>query len=175
MTPMMILIALLAAYGAFGSLGAMHAQALQIAGLCVMAVGIGVRTTAIAQLGRFHTANVAVRADHKLRENGLCGLVRHPSYLGALITFSGFGLALGNWLAFIVIMGAAPCMYLVRIGEEEAARAAPCNLCAGEDRAQPRHVVMPLSVRLGRLPGASRCHSTRIKCRGSRPAARSSR
>ena len=123
-SPSMLLIALLAAYGKFGGLGAMHAAALQVAGLCVMAIGIGVRSAAIAQLGRFHTPNVAVRADHALREDGLYRLVRHPSYLGALIAFAGFGLALGNWLAFWIVALAAPCIYLVRIREEEAALAA---------------------------------------------------
>ncbi len=120
-SPLMMLIALLAAFGEFGTFGAMHTAAPQIAGLCGMTAGIGVRGAAIAQLGRFHTPNVAIRPDHMLREHGLYGLVRHPSYLGALAAFAGFGLALGNWLAFFVIAIAAPCIYLVRIREEEAA------------------------------------------------------
>ena len=124
LSPLMMLIALLAAYGEFRAFGAMHAPALQIGGLCVMVLGIGVRTAAIAQLGRFHTPNVAVRADHELREHGLYSAVRHPSYAGALAAFAGFGLALGNWISFFVIAVAAPCIYLVRIREEEAALSA---------------------------------------------------
>lgn len=106
---------------AFSTIGTMHSVALQVAGLVVMGIGISVRSTAIAQLGRFHTPNVAVRTDHQLKETGLYRLVRHPSYLGALIAYLGFSLALGNWLSVVVIMGIMPCMYLYRIHEEDAA------------------------------------------------------
>ena len=106
---------------AFGTLGAMHLVALQVAGLVVMVIGIALRSTAIVQLGRFHTPNVAVRKDHQLKETGLYRFVRHPSYLGALIAFFGFSLALGNWLSMVVIMGIAPWLYLYRIHEEDAA------------------------------------------------------
>lgn len=106
---------------AFAGPGAMHSIALQGAGLLTMAVGIVVRFTAIAQLGRFHTPNVAVLGDHQLKQTGLYRYVRHPSYLGALIAFLGFGLALGNWLSLAVIVGVTPCLYLFRIHEEDAA------------------------------------------------------
>ncbi|HTA65382.1 MAG TPA: isoprenylcysteine carboxylmethyltransferase family protein [Xanthomonadaceae bacterium] len=106
---------------AFGTFGATHSAALQIAGLVVLTIGIVVRSTAIAQLGRFHTPNVAVRTDHRLLQTGLYRLVRHPSYLGALLAYLGFSLALGNWLSMAVIMGVTPCLYLYRIHEEDAA------------------------------------------------------
>jgi protein-S-isoprenylcysteine O-methyltransferase len=106
---------------AFSSIGALHSLALQVVGLIVMAIGITVRSTAIVQLGRFHTPNVAVRADHQLRSTGLYRLVRHPSYLGALIAYLGFGLALGNWASVLVLMALVPGLYLYRIHEEDAA------------------------------------------------------
>jgi protein-S-isoprenylcysteine O-methyltransferase Ste14 len=106
---------------AFGPIGAIPWAALRVAGLLVMGVGIVVRSTAIFQLGRFHTPNVAVRADHQLRETGLYRYVRHPSYLGALIAFLGFTLALGNWLSVTVMMCATAGIYLYRIHEEDAA------------------------------------------------------
>jgi protein-S-isoprenylcysteine O-methyltransferase len=106
---------------AFGAIGSMQSVPLQFAGLLVLAVGIAVRSTAIAQLGRFHTPNVAVRADHQLMKTGLYRYVRHPSYLGALIAFLGFSLGLGNWLSLVVIMGISIGVYLYRMHEEEAA------------------------------------------------------
>ena len=106
---------------AFVPLGAMHTAAVQIAGLVILGVGIAVRTTAIAQLGRLHTPNVAIRADHQLRVTGLYRFVRHPSYLGALIAYLGFSLALGNWLSVLVIMVVMLCLYGYRIHEEDAA------------------------------------------------------
>jgi protein-S-isoprenylcysteine O-methyltransferase len=106
---------------AFTHYGTIHpAMPVQIAGLVVMGLGIAIRSVAIAQLGRFHTPNVAVLADHEVMDRGLYRHVRHPSYLGALIAFLGFGLALGNWLSLLVIMPLALIVYLYRIHEEEA-------------------------------------------------------
>ena len=107
----------------YSTLGSMHSMLLQVLGLVVMVIGIGVRVTAIAQLGRFHSPNVAIREDHQLMQTGLYRYVRQPSYLGALIAFLGFSLALGNWLCLVVIMVITPCVYLYRIHEEEAALA----------------------------------------------------
>jgi protein-S-isoprenylcysteine O-methyltransferase len=106
---------------AFSPIGALHSVTLQVVGLVLMAVGIGVRSAAIVQLGRFHTPNVAVRADHQLRVTGLYRRVRHPSYLGALIAYLGFGLTLGNGASVLVLMALVPGLYLYRIHEEDAA------------------------------------------------------
>lgn len=116
-----IIFASALALGSFGSVGSV---AIQIVGLAVLCVGIIVRSTAIAQLGRFHTPNVAVRADHQLLEAGLYKHVRHPSYLGALIAFFGFSLAIGNWLSLLVMIVVGTCIYIYRISEEETALAA---------------------------------------------------
>jgi protein-S-isoprenylcysteine O-methyltransferase len=109
---------------AFSGIGSVHSIVLQIIGMIVMGIGIIVRSIAIAQLGRFHTPNVAVRQDHLLLETGLYKYVRHPSYLGALIAFFGLSLALGNWLSIVVTMVIMPCVYLYRIREEESALSA---------------------------------------------------
>jgi protein-S-isoprenylcysteine O-methyltransferase len=93
---------------------------LQAAGLAVMITGIAVRSLAIAQLGRLHSPNVAVQADHRVVDTGLYRHVRHPSYLGALIAYFGCAVALGNWLGVVVVMGLTVPAYLLRIHEEEA-------------------------------------------------------
>ncbi|RDI96809.1 isoprenylcysteine carboxylmethyltransferase family protein [Dyella solisilvae] len=108
----------------YGTTGAFHSIALQLAGLVILIAGIAIRSLAIAQLGRLHTPNVAVRSDHQLKENGLYGYVRHPSYLGALIAFFGFAMALGNWLSVVVMSSLTTWIYLYRIREEEAALSA---------------------------------------------------
>jgi protein-S-isoprenylcysteine O-methyltransferase len=57
-------------------------------------------------------------------QEGLYRWVRHPSYLGALIAFLGFALALGNWWSVAVFALVTPAAYLFRIREEDAALAA---------------------------------------------------
>ena len=107
------------AYGSFG--GLRPAMPLQIAGLILMGIGIALRSAAILQLGHFHTPNVAVLQDHRVIDTGLYRHVRHPSYLGALIAFLGFSLALANGWSLGIIMGMALVIYPYRIREEEAA------------------------------------------------------
>lgn len=114
----------LSIYLAFGMQGNIDSLAVQITGLAVMAFGILLRFVAILQLGRFHTPNVAILPDHQLMDRGLYRHIRHPSYLGALIAFLGFGLALGNCLSVLVLMLVGPAIYLYRIHEEEQALAA---------------------------------------------------
>lgn len=107
---------------AFTPWGSIHpALPVQIAGLVVMGGGIALRFVAIAQLGRFHTPNVAVLAGHEVFQQGLYHYVRHPSYLGVLIAFTGFGLALGNWASVVLLVIVNTAAYLYRINEEEAA------------------------------------------------------
>ncbi|HEY5426335.1 MAG TPA: isoprenylcysteine carboxylmethyltransferase family protein [Candidatus Tumulicola sp.] len=109
---------------AFSSFGRLHsATLLQIVGLSIMIVGIAVRAIAIRQLGRFHTPNVAILDEHLVFDDGLYAYVRHPSYLGALIAFVGFGMALGNWMSLVVIVAIMIPIYSIRIRQEEAALA----------------------------------------------------
>lgn len=96
---------------------------VQVAGLVVMGIGIAVRSFAIAQLGRLHSPNVAVQADHRVVDTGLYKHVRHPSYLGAIVAFLGCAIALGNWISIVVVMVLTVPAYLFRIREEEAALA----------------------------------------------------
>lgn len=48
-------------------------------------------------------------------------LVRHLSYTGLLINLLGLGIALGNWLAVLPIIGAAAASLAYRIYVEEHA------------------------------------------------------
>jgi protein-S-isoprenylcysteine O-methyltransferase len=110
---------------AYKQIGAIQpAVPAQITGLVMLGLGIAIRSLAMAQLGRFHTPNVAVLVDHEVMDRGLYRHIRHPSYLGALIAFFGFGLALGNWLSLLVIMLLSIAAYVFRIHEEEAALSA---------------------------------------------------
>jgi protein-S-isoprenylcysteine O-methyltransferase len=113
-------LAIYMSYRGVGSLGA-AAVPVQLFGFAVMALGIGIRFLAIHQLGRLHMPVVAIQADHPLMDRGLYSRVRHPSYLGAIVAFTGFGLALGSWVSALVVLVAALVSYGYRIHVEELA------------------------------------------------------
>jgi protein-S-isoprenylcysteine O-methyltransferase Ste14 len=69
---------------------------LFVAGLVLMCAGLAVRQCAVATLGRFFTIDVQVQPDQTVVDSGPYRWVRHPSYTGLILTFLGFGLALGN-------------------------------------------------------------------------------
>jgi protein-S-isoprenylcysteine O-methyltransferase Ste14 len=58
---------------------------------------------------------------HKIIDKGLYGIIRHPSYLGSLVTFAGLGLALENWLSLLVLLALPVAATLYRISVEEKA------------------------------------------------------
>jgi protein-S-isoprenylcysteine O-methyltransferase Ste14 len=92
---------------------------LFVAGLVRMCAGIAVRQGAVAALGRFFTIDVRVRSGQTVVEDGPYRWVRHPSYTGLILTFVGFGLALGNWaaLAVVAVVPTAGLVYRMRVEE----------------------------------------------------------
>jgi len=90
-------------------------------GCLLMVVGLIVRLTAIATLKQQFTVDVAIVKDHKIVDKGLYRIVRHPSYLGSLLTFVGLGLALENWLSLLVLMALPSAAIFYRISVEEKA------------------------------------------------------
>lgn len=90
-------------------------------GIALMAAGLAFRWWAIRVLDRFFTVDVAVHDDHRLVRSGPYRWLRHPSYTGALTTFFGFALALGNWASLIVVMAPVVLAFLRRIRVEEQA------------------------------------------------------
>ncbi len=98
-----------------------HRRAFAIAGLVLFAIGIVLRWWSIVQLGRFFTVNVAIAADHRLVESGPYRYLRHPSYTGALLAFSGFAFSMGNWAAFLVMTAPIFLAFVHRMNVEERA------------------------------------------------------
>ncbi|HEV2634185.1 MAG TPA: isoprenylcysteine carboxylmethyltransferase family protein [Actinocrinis sp.] len=91
------------------------------AGLALAWVGMLLRAWAVLALGRSFTTKVMVRSEQAVVSKGPYRLVRHPSYLGLLVFFLGFGLALGD-LAAAVAAVVIPTLGIVkRITVEEPA------------------------------------------------------
>ena len=97
------------------------ARIMAFTGLCLIWVGLIIRWIAILTLRRYFTVNVAIAGDHKIIDSGLYGYIRHPAYLGSLISFLGLGMTFANWLSILVIFIPITAAFLYRINIEEAA------------------------------------------------------
>ncbi len=91
-----------------------------ICGSCLFVLGLIMRCYAMAQLGRFFTADVAIAEDHALVDFGLYRFVRHPSYAGILLIDFGFALSFTNWASLLIVFVPFLFVMLYRIHLEEA-------------------------------------------------------
>lgn len=94
---------------------------LRPASLILLVVALTIRWSAILNLGKSFSANVAIREAQKIQTTGPYHFVRHPSYLGLLLIFLAIGVHSRVWLclALAVLPPAAALLYRIHI--EEAA------------------------------------------------------
>jgi len=89
------------------------------AGLFVIILGMILRFISIWTLGGFFTVDVAIRDDHTIKKDGVYSVIRHPSYLGSIVSFIGFGISFNNWITLLVISIPFISAILYRINIEE--------------------------------------------------------
>jgi len=94
---------------------------LQVAGVVLVVSGLIWRIRSIRILGRFFSATVRIRNDHRLISQGPYHWSRHPSYLGALIAMIGHALVLGAPGSALGVAAVLIPVYSYRIRVEEAA------------------------------------------------------
>lgn len=90
-------------------------------GLFMLGFGMLGRVYSIQMLGKMFTVNVNISSNHNLVKAGIFKYIRHPAYMGAIISFVGFGLSLNNWISFIIVSIAVPAVMIHRINIEEKA------------------------------------------------------
>jgi protein-S-isoprenylcysteine O-methyltransferase Ste14 len=90
-------------------------------GLAIIWAGIGLRWWSFHTLGRYFTFDVMTSADQPVITTGPYRVVRHPSYAGLLLIFTGFGVLLANWLSLIIVILLSLAGIVNRIRVEEAA------------------------------------------------------
>ncbi len=99
--------------------------ALDSIALALLVIGLAVRWTAIATLGRLFTVDVSIEPGHRVVRSGIYRYVRHPSYAGALLAFLGIGVFFGTWPSLVGLMVPVTLGFLNRVsGEERALRSA---------------------------------------------------
>ena len=89
-------------------------------GILFYVAGIIIRWTAIVQLRKAFTVDVAISEKQELKTDGLYRIVRHPSYLGTIMIVSGLSLCMNSLLSFLVITIPVFFANIYRIHVEEA-------------------------------------------------------
>lgn len=75
-----------------------HSRAIMLfLGSATMLLGISLRVLSVLALGQYFRTTVMIQKGQTVIKTGPYKYIRHPSYLGTLITVFGFGLAVDNW------------------------------------------------------------------------------
>jgi protein-S-isoprenylcysteine O-methyltransferase Ste14 len=98
-----------------------HHNMIHYIGLAVVITGMVFRIISILSLGRLFTVDVTIRENHVLKKDGIYKLTRHPAYASSLLSFTGFGISLNNWLSLITITLLLLVVFIYRIRIEESA------------------------------------------------------
>jgi protein-S-isoprenylcysteine O-methyltransferase len=94
---------------------------IPILAIVFFGAGLVVRWWAIVTLGRFFTVDVVIEKDHEVVQRGPFRWVRHPSYTGVLVAFTGWAMTLGNWVAAGLILVPIFIAFVRRMKVEEEA------------------------------------------------------
>ena len=96
-----------------------------VAGLVLMAAGIGLRAGSIVTLGRFFQYQIKVQPGHQVVTRGPYRYVRHPSYTGIAMVLAGIALASGDvWsLLAVAVLGGAGLAVRIRAEERQLTQA----------------------------------------------------
>lgn len=90
-------------------------------GTLLFVSGVWLRHISIKTLGRFFVTKVQITDEHRLIKEGIYQMLRHPSYTGLILGFSGIILVLQSTAALAFFLALGVPAYLYRIRVEEAA------------------------------------------------------
>jgi protein-S-isoprenylcysteine O-methyltransferase Ste14 len=74
-------------------------------GVAFFAIGLTLRFAPTFILGRRFSGLVAIQPDHTLETKGLYRHIRHPSYLGLLVSLIGWSLVFRSLLGMLIVLG----------------------------------------------------------------------
>ena len=90
-----------------------------LAGTAVVLAGVSLRLWAFRSLGRYFRTVLAVQEGQEIINRGPYRFIRHPSYAGAMLAFTGIGFGLGGWAGLAVMAVFTLAGYRRRIELEE--------------------------------------------------------
>jgi len=88
-----------------------------VLGNVLATIGLGI-SILVVQQNSYAAANITVESEQSVTSTGLYGVVRHPMYLGAMITIAGIPLALGSYWGLVLLVPAL-LVFAFRIIDEE--------------------------------------------------------
>jgi protein-S-isoprenylcysteine O-methyltransferase Ste14 len=95
--------------------------AATIAGFIILWFGVVLRNYSIRILGKHFTPTIQLQQDHDLITVGPYSIIRHPSYLGALLAIVGIAIFFNSLIGTVAACIAMMIAYVVRIDAEEKA------------------------------------------------------
>jgi protein-S-isoprenylcysteine O-methyltransferase len=87
--------------------------------LVIMTLGLLLRTWSIYSLGKYFTMHLAIHKEHEIICTEPYRYLRHPSYVGAFLTYLGTTVFFHSWFSLIVALIILPIAWLRRMHYEE--------------------------------------------------------
>jgi len=100
--------------------GELFELAWRWAGIAAAFVGLALRWWGMISLGGFYTRTLTTVSDQQVIDTGPYRYVRHPGYLGSILTWLGASVALAPPAIVIIIAALLTAAYVRRIRAEEA-------------------------------------------------------
>jgi protein-S-isoprenylcysteine O-methyltransferase Ste14 len=114
-----LLAAYLPAYTDRNGFWTFDTDAIRWLGVFLFAAGGALRIWPVFVLGHRFSGLVAIQPQHSLVTSGVYGIIRHPSYLGLLVSSLGWALAFRSGIGVLLMALTIP-LFLVRIRAEES-------------------------------------------------------
>jgi protein-S-isoprenylcysteine O-methyltransferase Ste14 len=89
-------------------------------GFILFLISCPIRWQGFKHIGKFFNHRVALYQDHRLVKSGIYSRIRHPIYLGNLLSFLAIPLIFSSWggLLIIVLTTIPALIYRIKIEEE---------------------------------------------------------
>jgi protein-S-isoprenylcysteine O-methyltransferase Ste14 len=113
-----LLLAYLPAYTDRQDIWTLDGDAVRWCGVVLYAAGGALRLWPVFALGRRFSGLVAIQPGHQLVTTGVYGIVRHPSYLGLIVSTLGWALAFRSGIGVLLTACLVPPL-IARIHAEE--------------------------------------------------------
>lgn len=92
---------------------------IRIIGLGLFALFSWLQVTSYQSLGNSYAPDIVILKDHKLHTTGVYRFVRHPQYLGQILSDLGAGIALLSYLVVPLVLFIELPLFLMRASAEE--------------------------------------------------------